>query len=680
MTSLRLMPAVVLSVACAFTHAAGMDANSVPLIERSVLFGNPDRTSPLLSPDGSRLAFLAPVEVEPGKSVLNVWVGPADNPDAAVPVTKDTNRGIRQFLWAFNNTHIIYRQDVGGDENWRIYSVDLSAGNAERDLTPFEGARAEIEGVSHRFPDEIMIGLNNRNPKFHDLMRVNVKTGELVVRMENNEGFTGFHVDDDFNVRFAVRYSADGGIEWLRVREDGGTEPWDSVPMEDTLTTQPVGFDKTGRFAYAIDSRGRDTGALVRIDTQTKAKELLAENDKADAGGVLVHPTENTVQAVSFTYDRQRWKILDESIAGDFAYLRTVADGDFSVASRTLDDKHWIVAYVMDDGPVRYYRYDRGAKKATYLFSNRKAIEGLPLARMHPVVIRSRDDLNLVSYLTLPVWSDTDGDGKSSEPLPMVLLVHGGPWARDYWGLNSMHQWLANRGYAVLSVNFRGSTGFGKAFINAGNLQWAAKMHDDLIDAVDWAIAEGIADPKRVAIMGGSYGGYATLVGLTFTPDKFAAGVDIVGPSNITTLLNTIPPYWAPALELFKKRVGDHTTEEGRAFLDSRSPLSRVGNIKKPLLIGQGANDPRVKQSESDQIVHAMKEKNIPVTYVLFPDEGHGFARPENRMSFNAVAEAFLAEHLGGRYQPIGEDFKGSSIQVPTGAEAIPGMPTLPKP
>jgi dipeptidyl aminopeptidase/acylaminoacyl peptidase len=257
----------------------------------------------------------------------------------------------------------------------------------------------------------------------------------------------------------------------------------------------------------------------------------------------------------------------------------------------------------------------------------------------------------------------------------MVLVVHGGPWSRDQWGYNATHQWLASRGYAVLSVNYRGSTGYGKAFINASTGEWGAKMHDDLLDAVGWAVSTRIADPARVAIRGGSYGGYSVLVGLTFTPTTFACGVDLVGPSNLVTLLNTVPAYWAPVVELFKKRVGDHTTIEGRSFLTSRSPLSRAAEIRRPLLIGQGANDPRVKQAESDQIVSAMREKNIPVTYALFPDEGHGFARPENRTAFNAIAEAFLAQHLGGRYEPIGNDFEGSSITIPVGAEQVPGVP-----
>jgi dipeptidyl aminopeptidase/acylaminoacyl peptidase len=332
------------------------------------------------------------------------------------------------------------------------------------------------------------------------------------------------------------------------------------------------------------------------------------------------------------------------------------------------------VAFLTDDGPVRYYRYDRDANHAEYLFANRSDLDGLPLAPMHPVEITSRDGLTLVSYLTLPPGSDPDGDGRPTEAVPMVLNVHGGPWGRDDWGYDSIHQWLANRGYAVLSVNFRGSTGFGKEFVNAGNRQWGAAMHDDLIDAVNWAVAEKITESDRVGILGGSYGGYATLVGLTMTPEVFACGVDIVGPSNIITLLSTIPPYWAPAMQMFRDRVGDPATEEGRKLLTERSPLTHVAAIRRPLLIGQGANDPRVKQAESDQIVQAMQEKGIPVTYVLFADEGHGFARPENSLAFFAVADLFLAEHLGGRSEPIGGDFQGSSVTVPHGAESVPGL------
>jgi len=411
----------------------------------------------------------------------------------------------------------------------------------------------------------------------------------------------------------------------------------------------------------------------VNIDSmQTK---VLAEDPKADVSGIVAHPTEKHPQAVQSTFERRKWQILDKSIEPDLEYLKTVADGELNITSRTTNDQDWIVAYVMDDGPVRYYHYDREAKKASFLFTNRKDLEGLKLAKMHTATVKSRDGLDIVCYYTLPFWTDPDNDAKPSAALPTVLFVHGGPWARDDWSYNPYHQWLANRGYAVLSVNYRGSTGFGKDFINAGNLEWAGKMHDDLLDAVAWAVEKGIADKDHVAIMGGSYGGYATLVGLTFTPEQFACGVDIVGPSSLITLLETIPPYWKPMLDVFTTRVGDHRTEAGRKLLESRSPLTYVDRINKPLLIGQGANDPRVKQSEADQIVAAMTKKNIPVTYVLYPDEGHGFARPENSMSFNAVAELFLAEHLGGRAEPMSEDISGSSITVPEGTEHVPGLP-----
>jgi len=422
---------------------------------------------------------------------------------------------------------------------------------------------------------------------------------------------------------------------------------------------------------------------LKTIDLATRAERVLAEDPRADAGGALVHPTEKTVQAAAFSYERAEWKVLDKAIEPDLTYLKTVADGELTVVSRSDDDERWLVSYVVDDGPARVYLYERLGERvrvgkdappgrATFLFTNRSALEKTALAKMHPVVITSRDGLKLVSYLTLPWWADKNG--RAEKPLPMVLLVHGGPWARDSWGFNGYHQWLSNRGYAVLSVNYRGSTGFGKGFVNAGNMEWATKMHDDLIDAVDWAVKGGIADKDKVAIMGGSYGGYATLVGMTFTPDEFACGVDIVGPSNLVTLLKSIPPYWEPEIENLKKRVGDFTTEEGRKFLESRSPLTLAEKIKRPLLIGQGANDPRVKQAEADQIVSAMQRKNIPVTYVLFPDEGHGFQRPPNSMAFNAVTEAFLAAHLGGRAEAIGDDVGSSTAEVRVGVEGVPGL------
>jgi dipeptidyl aminopeptidase/acylaminoacyl peptidase len=346
--------------------------------------------------------------------------------------------------------------------------------------------------------------------------------------------------------------------------------------------------------------------------------------------------------------------VLDRSIAEDFAAIAKVRRGEFSVVDRDLADRSWLVEYNTDDGPIYYYTYDRASKKSQLLFSSRPQLENLSLAQMQPISYQSRDRLTIHGYLTTPV-------GIPAKNLPTVLLVHGGPWARDTWGYDSMVQWLANRGYAVLQVNFRGSSGYGKKFLNAGNREWAGKMHDDLIDGVNWIVKQGIADPKKVAIVGGSYGGYATLVGLTFTPNVFAAGVDIVGPSNLITLIESIPPYWTPMMAMFRYRVGD--PEKDAEFLKSRSPLFFADRIKAPLLIGQGANDPRVKQAESEQIVAAMRKANKPVEYILYTDEGHSFARPENRLHFFAKTEEFLGKYLGGRVEPMG-NIPGNSAVI----------------
>ena len=650
------------------TTPANEPATAPPLIPRQLLFGNPDKASPELSPDGAHISYLAPLD-----GVLNVWVAPADNPAAARPITRDTGRGIRFHGWAYTAAHVIYLQDLNGDENWRLYSVNL-ASEEIIDLTPLAEVNAQLQGASPKHPGHLLVGLNDRDPAWHDLYRIDLATGERSLAQQN-DGFAGFVTDDEFNIRFAMRLTPDGGSEYLEKTPEGEWPHFFSVGMEDSVTTGPLGFDRTGRVLYMVDSRGRDTAALKSLNLDTGDETLLAADSRADVDDALIHPTEKTVQAVSFNYERKQWQVLDDSVAADLSHLATVADGEVEVVSRTLDDSCWIAAYRLDDGPVRYYHYRREGKEARFLFTNRQSLEGQPLVKVHPAVVPARDGLELVCYYSLPLEADPEQAGGTPRPLPLALLVHGGPWARDSWGYNPVYQLLANRGYAVLSVNFRGSTGFGKGFINAANFEWGGRMHDDLIDAVQWAVDRGIADPERVAIMGGSYGGYATLVGMTFTPEVFACGVDIVGPSNLVTLLNTIPPYWQPQIDLFTSRVGDHRTEEGRAFLQERSPLTYVDNIRRPLLIGQGANDPRVKQAESDQIVQAMQEKAIPVTYVLYPDEGHGFARPENNLSFFAVAEAFLAWHLGGRYEPLGDDLAGSSLAVPTGAEQIPGLP-----
>lgn len=665
------------------------------LIPRRVLFGNPDRVMAQISPDGRYISSVAPVD-----GVLNVWVAPADQPEKARPVTNDTVRGIRSYGWTYDGRHLLYLQDIGGDENWHIYRVDLEADDPSTsavDLTPYDGVRAELSGISPDVPDEILVGLNDREPQLHDLYRVELATGERTLVIEN-EGFMGYLTDNTYRVRYGARMNPDGTTDYLKY-VDGDWQPFIHINDEDNLTTQPRGLNRAGDTLYMVDSRGRDTAALVAVDVATDEATMLADGSDgegtADAEGVLIHPLTGEPQAVSFNYTKARWTILDDSIADDLTFIRSALaaegfDAEIDVVDRTLDDQVWIVASHRDTGPVRYYRYDRNgggdangeADKGslTFLFSGRTAIEDAPLTRMHPVVITARDGLELVAYYSLPRWTVNDQNADApvpNEPLPTVLYVHGGPWHRDTWGYEPFHQLMANRGYAVISVNFRGSTGFGKSFVNAGNNEWGAKMHDDLLDTVDWAVEQGIADRDRVAIMGGSYGGYATLAGLTMTPEVFACGVDIVGPSNLHTLLDSVPEYWRPMIEMMYTRVGNPNTEEGAALLTERSPLTHVDRIQRPLLIAQGANDPRVKQAESDQIVEAMQAKGIPVTYVLYPDEGHGFARPENNLSFVAVAEAFLAHHLDNdRFEPVPESFAGSSIEIVTGADGIPGLST----
>ena len=642
-----------------------MAADKAQLIPRKTFFANPDKARPSLSSDGARLGYLAPVD-----GVMNVWVAPVGDLASARPVTSDTGRGIRSYDWAYSNDHILYVQDRDGDENWHVYCVELSSG-AERDLTPYDGVHAQILQLSPDYPEDVLIGINDRNPQLHDVYRYNITTGERELVEENDIGAAEYITDRQLNVRLAVRMKQTGGNEMLVRGADGQWRVLISVGPEDDITTSPLSMNKNGTHLYLFDSRDRDTSVLAIMDIESGDEQVLAEDAKADPSGFIVHPSDVTPQAVSFDYDRVRWEILDDAIQPDMDYLQSLEHGDLSVESRSLDDRLWVVSYEVDDGPFKFYLYDRESRSAEFLFTNRQSLVGQNLASMTPAVVTARDGLDLVCYYTLPTGHRAGSPPVPDQPVPTVLYVHGGPWARDSWGYDPVHQLLANRGYAVISVNFRGSVGFGKNFLNAGNLEWAAKMHDDLIDVVNWAVDRGISDPERVAIMGGSYGGYATLVGLTFTPETFACGVDIVGPSNLITLLESIPPYWEPMKAVFRTRLGDMDTEEGKRMLTERSPLTHVQNIKKPLLIGQGANDPRVKQAESDQIVAAMRQNGIPVTYALYPDEGHGFARPENNLSFMALTEAFLSNILGGRAEPIGDAFKGSSVKIIEGAGEI---------
>ncbi len=647
--------------------AAAVEA-AAPLIERAKLFGNPSRTAGTLSPDGNWLSWIAPRD-----GVLNVWIAPSADLAAAKPITAETARPIPVHFWAPDSKSVLYLQDKGGDENFLLYGVDVATGK-ESWLTPFENTRVAVIGSSVTITDRILIGLNNRDPHWYDVHSLDLNSGELTEVMRG-DGFAGFLADDTLTLRMALRPNAVGGMDYFRI-VDGAVEeqPVASTDLEDSLTTNPAGFTTDGRTLYWLDSRGRNTAALIAQDVASGATRVIAENGKADIGGVLTNPRTGEIEAYSVDYLTTEWTAIDPEIGKDLAFLQSALTGDIAITSRTEADDKWTVAHDAVTAPPVVYLYDRTAKTLTELYTSRPELKGAPLVAMHPREITARDGLTLVSYLSLPPGSDTDGDGRPDAPVPMVLLVHGGPWARDGYGYNAYHQWLANRGYAVLSVNFRGSTGFGKAFISAADLQWGRQMHDDLIDAVAWAEAQGIALPGKTAIMGGSYGGYATLAGLAFTPETFACGVDIVGPSNLETLLQTIPPYWEPVKQQFHQRMGNPETAEGVAMLKDRSPLHKAGDIRRPLLIGQGANDPRVNQAESDQIVAAMKAHGIPVTYVLFPDEGHGFARPENNIAFNAVTENFLQACLGGRAEPIGDTVKASSAQVPEGAGFTPGL------
>jgi dipeptidyl aminopeptidase/acylaminoacyl peptidase len=641
---------------------------AAPLIPREALFGNPTRSQGRISPDGEWLSWLAP-----HNGVMNIWVAPASNPDAARVITNSADRPIPQYFWAPDARSVMYVQDKGGDENYLLYKVDIASGT-ETTLTPFDDTRVDIIAGSQTIKDKLLVGLNNRDPQFHDVYLLDLASGELKLVLENNE-FAGFMADDTLTLRMAMAQNDAGGTDYFRIVDNVVEEtPFETTAMEDSLTTAPAGYTTDGSTLYWIDSRGRDTAALFAQDTATGTRTMIAQDDKADIGATIRNPITGVIEGYGVNYLQNEWTAIDPAIKASLDWLGTQLAGDFGISSRTDDDTTWIVWNDPLTAPVATFIYDRQARTLNPFYTSRPALMGMPLQKMHPLEIASRDGMTLPSYLTLPVGSDPDGTGVPAAPAPMILLVHGGPWARDGYGFNSLHQLLANRGYAVLSVNFRGSTGFGKNFLNAGNKQWGLAMHDDLIDAVDWAIGKGITSDDQVAIMGGSYGGYATLAGLTFTPEKFACGVDIVGPSNLETLLGTIPPYWAPLVKIFHERMGDPNTAEGLALLKAASPLYKADKITKPLLIAQGANDPRVKQAESDQIVAAMKVSGIPVTYVLYPDEGHGFARPVNNIAFYAIAENFLAECLGGRAEPLGDVLTPSTAQIIEGASHVKGL------
>jgi dipeptidyl aminopeptidase/acylaminoacyl peptidase len=620
-----------------FVPPTAARADLPPLIPRAVLFGNPEKAAPAISPNGVMLAYLAP-----SNGVLSIWVRTIGKSDDRVVAT-DPARPIRNVIWQGDSKHVLYEQDKGGNENFHVYQTNIAT-KATRDLTPFgDRVRSDIESVDPRFPNVILVTSNKRDPKVFDVYRINLSTGAATLDTQNPGNVGGWAEDNNMVVRGALQNDADGSTEIL-VRPNPAT-PWHTLLKagpDDQIA--PAAFSADNASLYVSSSVDSNAARLLKYDLRKGTFTVIASDPTYDVGDPLLDAKTRKLVAVSFSRDRTEWEVLDPSWEADFAALRALNRGDFFFLNSTADGQRAIVAYTVDNGPVAYYSYDRATKHGTFLFVNRPALLNYQLASMQPITFKASDGLTIHGYLTLPV-------GVPPKNLPMVLFVHGGPWARDTWGYSPYPQWLANRGYAVLQVNFRGSTGYGKSFLNAGNRQWAGTMHQDLIDAKNWAVAQGYADPSKVAIMGGSYGGYAVLAGVAFSPNAYVAGVDIVGPSNLNTLLQSIPPYWSTIRATFALRMGDSV-----AFLNSQSPLFKADQIKVPLLIGQGANDPRVNRRESDQIVAAMRKNNEPVEYIVFPDEGHGFARPENNRRFDAAAEAFLGKYLGGRVEPAGPD------------------------
>jgi dipeptidyl aminopeptidase/acylaminoacyl peptidase len=623
--------------------------------------------SPAISPDGTRLGFVAPVD-----GVLNVWVGPLSDPAAAVPVTSDRGHGVRVFGFGHDDRTLLYLRDSDGDENWRLYALDLGTGQS-RLLTPGEGVQAQILGHNRWHPTTVLVGLNATDPTLHDVYRVDLTTGSCELAVAN-PGFASWLVDSDLQVRGGYVVTPDGGAQILLRDERHDTAPgeqpdaaargrrgepsadgtddaagypgyrlWQEVPPEDAATTGPVGFSRDGTAVLMLSSVGVQSSRLLRVDLASGDETVLVEDPEYDVSGVVLDPQTLEVQSAVVAKDRDEWVHLDPALGAEIDALRAGLRGDVSVARTERTDRYWLVTDSPSDGPLTFWVLDRSTGERRFLFAHKPSLERYRLAPMEPFELTARDGLRIHGYLTFPV-------GLPRPALPAILDVHGGPWVRDVWGYDAEVQWLANRGYLCVQVNYRGSTGYGKAFGNAGDKEWGRAMHHDLLDAVDHLARAGVLDPDRVGIYGGSYGGYAALVGAAFTPDVFACAVDIVGPSNLLTLLGSVPEYWKPMLAFMHTKVGDPSTEAD--LLWQRSPLSRVDDIRTPLLIAQGANDPRVKLAESEQIVAALTEKGIPHEYLLFPDEGHGLVRPENRERFYAAAERFLGEHLGGRVQP----------------------------
>ena len=645
-------------------HTAGysftaLESETPPLIPRRLLFGNPVKARPRLSLDGTKLAYLAPDK----ENVLNVWI--RDLKDPQIPdrqITSDHNRGIIYYAWDYDSNSIIYAQDKNGDENNHIYQTNVSSLETQ-DLTPFEKVKAQVLEYDHKFPDEMLVLLNKRDPAEFDVYRLSLKTGALTLDTQNPGGVFNWVSDHQLNVRVSESYDEEGN-KLIRVR-NSRDDPWrDFMRIDQNEVGEGVlGFTADDQSLYLSTSLDGNTARLMQLNLATGEKQLIIQDPEYDLDEVMVNPMTYQLEAVGFERERYHWVLLDQSLVPDFTFLSEHLKRPFLISSRDLKNQIWVIARLSDTHPVDFYLYHRQNKTVSFLFSSEPDLEKYKLDSMTPITFPARDGMILHGYLSLPAVFTPSSTASlplrhDNEKIPLIIFVHGGPSARDSWGLNPTVQWLTNRGYGVLQINYRGSSGYGKRYLNAGNREWGAKMQTDLLDGKQWAVDQGIADASKVAIYGGSYGGYATLVGLAFTPDEYCCGIDVVGPSNLITLLKTSPPYWKVFKSQMDRQIGD--IDKDRDLIISRSPLYKADQIKKPLLIAQGANDPRVNQAESDQIVEAMRKKGLPVEYLLFPDEGHGFAKPQNRLKFYAAAEAFLARYLGGRDEPPSpeEDWK----------------------
>ena len=628
-------------------HPASLPGRA-PLIDREVFFGNPSIAAGKLSPDGRWLSFVQPLD-----GVLNVWVKRIEEPfDAARPMTDDRSRPVVQSFWSRDSRRILFVQDQGGDENFHVYAVDPAAPAAADDrvppaldLTPGADVQARIYELPENDPRHAIVGINDRDPRLHDVWRLDLRNGARELLLTNEENVAEWVADLAGRLRLGHRQRPDGGWEILRVDEGRLTPVFVCGPEEEC---QPIRFHVDGARLYMETSRGApDLSRLVLLDPATGAIEEVESDPRgeADFGGALFAADTHELIATWYTGDRIRWYPHDERFAGDLERVRReLPDGDLGFRSMTADGNRMLVSAISDVEPGASWLYDRRAGTFDLLYRTRPEVPSEHMARTEAVRYAARDGVEIPAYLTLPIGA--------AQPLPAIVFPHGGPWARDTWGFHNVVQFLANRGYAVLQPNFRGSTGFGKRFLNLGNGEWGTgTMQHDLTDGVRWLVERGIADPERVAIMGGSYGGYATLAGVAFTPDLYAAAVSIVGPSSIPTLLDSIPPYWEPVRRTFHVRVGDPEDPSDLARMRAQSPLYSADRIRTPLLVVQGANDPRVKKTESDQIVRALRDLGHEVEYLVAADEGHGFASEESNQALFARIEAFLARHLGGRYQ-----------------------------